>query len=202
MVIEIEGENHSVSRETLISQHFPGAEEEIARYAALLITEGIKRGLIGPQEGERIWERHIFNSLPVSTLIPEGSSLIDIGSGAGLPGIPLALARPDITVTLIEPIQRRVDFLREAVEGLNITVLRGRAEDFKITADVVTARAVASMEKLARMSRHLIKKGGVLLAIKGENGADEVHSVRGAELHEISLAGLPIGRVISLRKPG
>lgn len=202
MVIEIEGGNHSVSRETLISQHFPGAEEEIARYATLLITEGIKRGLIGPQEGERIWERHIFNSLPVSTLIPEGSSLIDIGSGAGLPGIPLALSRPDITVTLIEPIQRRVDFLREAVEGLNITVLRGRAEDFKITADVVTARAVASMEKLARMSRHLIKKGGLLLAIKGESGADEVHSVKGAELHEISLAGLPIGRVISLRKPG
>ena len=95
-----------------------------------------------------------------------------------------------------------MDFLREAVEGLNITVLRGRAEDFKITAEVVTARAVASMEKLARMSRHLIKKGGVLLAIKGESGADEVHSVKGAELHEISLAGLPIGRVISLRKPG
>ena len=202
MVIEEDGGNPSVSRETLIAQHFPGAEEEIARYATLLITEGIKRGLIGPQEGERIWERHIFNSLPVSTLIPEGSSVIDIGSGAGLPGIPLALSRPDITVTLIEPIQRRVDFLIEAVEGLNITVLRGRAEDFKITADVVTARAVASMEKLARMSRHLIKKGGLLLAIKGESGADEVHSVKGAELHEISLAGLPIGRVISLRKPG
>ncbi len=202
MVTEGVGENNSVSRETLIAQHFPGAEEEIARYATLLITEGIKRGLIGPQEGDRIWERHIFNSLPVSTLIPVGSSLIDIGSGAGLPGIPLALARPDITVTLIEPLQRRVDFLREAVEGFNITVLRGRAEDFKITADVVTARAVASLEKLARMSRHLIKKGGLLLAIKGESGADEVHSVKGAELHEISLEGLPMGRVISLRKPG
>ncbi len=202
MVTEVEGENHPVSRETLIGEHFPGAEEEISRYATFLITEGIKRGLIGPQEGGRIWERHIFNSLPVSTLIPVGSSLIDIGSGAGLPGIPLALARPDITVTLIEPLQRRVDFLREAVEGLNITVLRGRAEDFKITADVVTARAVAPLDKLARMSRHLIKKGGLLLAIKGESGVDEVHSVKGAELHEISLEGLPIGRVISLRKPG
>lgn len=192
----------TVSRETLISRYFPGREAEILRYATLLITEGIERGLIGPQEGERIWERHIFNSLPVSTLIPKGASVIDIGSGAGLPGIPLALSRPDISVTLIEPLQRRVDFLTEAVSGLNITVLRGRAQDFRITADVVTARAVAPLEKLAKMTRHLIKKGGVLLAIKGESGAEEALTVKGAEFHEIALAGMPLGRVISLRKPG
>lgn len=192
----------TVSRETLISRYFPGREAEIQRYATLLITEGIERGLIGPQEGERIWERHIFNSLPVSTLIPQGASVIDIGSGAGLPGIPLALSRPDISVTLIEPLQRRVDFLTEAVSGLNITVLRGRAQDFRITADVVTARAVAPLEKLATMTRHLIKKGGVLLAIKGESGAEEALTVKGAEFHEIALAGMPLGRVISLRKPG
>lgn len=192
----------SVSRETLISRYFPGREAEILRYATLLKTEGIERGLIGPQEGERIWERHIFNSLPVSTLIPEGASVIDIGSGAGLPGIPLALSRPDISVTLIEPLQRRVDFLTEAVSGLNITVLRGRAQDFRLTADVVTARAVAPLEKLAKMTRHLVKKGGVLLAIKGEGGAAEALTVKGAELHEIALAGMPLGRVISLRKPG
>lgn len=198
---EIEEED-TVSRETLISRYFPGREAEIARYAAFLLTKGIERGLIGPQEGGRIWERHIFNSLPVSTLIPEGASVIDIGSGAGLPGIPLALSRPDISMTLIEPLQRRVDFLNEAVVGLNITVLRGRAQDFTITADVVTARALAPFEKLAKMTRHLIKKGGVLLAIKGESAAEEALTVRGAELHEIALEGMPLGRVISLRKPG
>lgn len=191
-----------VSRETLISRYFPGREAEITRYATFLLTEGIERGLIGPQEGERIWERHIFNCLPVSTLIPLGASVIDIGSGAGLPGIPLALSRPDISMTLIEPLQRRVDFLNEAVAGLNITVLRGRAQDFRITADVVTARAVAPLEKLAKITRHLIKKGGVLLAIKGEGGAKEALTVKGAELHEIALEGMPLGRVISLRKPG
>lgn len=198
---EIEEEG-TVSRETLISRYFPGREAEITRYAAFLRTEGIERGLIGPQEGERIWERHIFNSLPVSTLIPEGASVIDIGSGAGLPGIPLALSRSDISMTLIEPLQRRVDFLNEAVAGLNITVVRGRAQDFTITADVVTARAVAPLEKLAKITRHLIKKGGVLLAIKGESAAEEARTVRGAELHEIALEGIPLGRVISLRKPG
>ncbi|MFZ2227718.1 MAG: 16S rRNA (guanine(527)-N(7))-methyltransferase RsmG [Candidatus Nanopelagicaceae bacterium] len=191
-----------VSRETLIARHFPGREKEIIQYATFLLTEGIERGLIGPQEGERIWERHIFNSLPVSTLIPSGASVIDIGSGAGLPGIPLALSRPDISVTLIEPLQRRVDFLIEAAAGLNITVLRGRAQDFTITADVVTARALAPLEKLAKMTRHLIKKGGVLLAIKGESAAKEVLSVKGAELHKIRIEGMPLGRVISLRKPG
>jgi len=195
-------EEPTVSRETLITRYFPGHKEEITQYATFLLTEGIERGLIGPQEGDRIWERHIFNSLPVSTLIPEGASVIDIGSGAGLPGIPLALSRPDISVTLIEPLQRRVDFLNEAVAGLNITVLRGRAEDFTVTSDVVTARAVAPLEKLVKITRHLIKKGGVLLAIKGESAAQEALSVKGAELHEITLMGMPVGRVISLRKPG
>jgi 16S rRNA (guanine527-N7)-methyltransferase len=197
-----QGKGDPVSRETLISRHFSGREKEISRYADLLFTEGIERGLIGPQEGEKIWERHIFNSLPVSTLIPEGASVIDIGSGAGLPGIPLALSRPDISMTLIEPLQRRVDFLNKAVEGLNIAVLRGRAQDFRITADVVTARAVAPLEKLAKITHHLIKKGGLLLAIKGESAAKEVENVRGAELHEIIMEGMPLGRVISLRKPG
>lgn len=126
--------------------------------------------------------------------------MIDIGSGAGLPGIPIALARPDIQMTLIEPLQRRVDFLTEAVEGLGIVVLRGRAEDFKIKADVVTARAVAPLDKLKKMSWHLLKKGGQLLAIKGESAAVEAAGVVQAELHEIYLAGLTIGRVISLKK--
>ena len=191
-----------VSRETLISLYFPTKEAEIRRYAEFLATAGIERGLIGPREGEKIWERHIFNSLPVISLIPEGASVIDIGSGAGLPGIPLALARPDLTITLIEPLQRRVDFLHEAVAELGITVLRGRAQDFKIKADFVTARAVAPLEKLKSMSWHLIKKGGSLLAIKGESAAEELSKVAGAHLYEIELEGLPVGRVISLQKTG
>ena len=94
----------SVSRETLIEQYFPTRLPEIATYAHFLSTAGIERGLIGPREGERIWERHIFNCLPVTQLIPQGASLFDIGSGAGLPGIVIALARPDLRVTLIEPL--------------------------------------------------------------------------------------------------
>lgn len=191
-----------VSRETLIDLYFPSKKEEIVKFAAFLGTAGIERGLIGPREGEKIWDRHIFNSLPVISLIPEGSSVIDIGSGAGLPGIPIALARPDLSVTLIEPLQRRVDFLNEAVHGLDITVLRGRAQDFKIKADYVTARAVAPLEKLKEIGWHLVKKGGALLAIKGESAAEEVSKVANAHLYEIELEGLPLGRVISLQKPG
>jgi 16S rRNA (guanine527-N7)-methyltransferase len=191
-----------VSRETLIGLYFPTREDEIRRFADFLITSGIERGVIGPREGEKIWERHIFNCLPVISLIPEGSSVIDIGSGAGLPGIPIALARPDLQVTLIEPLQRRVDFLHEAVKGLDITVLRGRAQDFTIKADFVTARAVAPFEKLKSMSWHLVKKSGSLLAIKGENAIEEVATVKGAHLHEIEFEGLPVGRIISLQKTG
>jgi 16S rRNA (guanine527-N7)-methyltransferase len=191
-----------VSRETLISLYFPTKRAEIEDFAELLATAGIERGLVGPREGEKIWERHIFNSLPVISLIPAGSSVVDIGSGAGLPGIPIALARPDLQVTLIEPLQRRVDFLTEAVKGLDITVLRGRAQDFKLKADFVTARAVAPLEKLKSISWHLVKKGGSLLAIKGESAAQEVETVPGAHLYEIELEGLPVGRVISLQKTG
>ena len=191
-----------VSRETLIGLYFPTKRAEIERYAEFLATAGIERGLVGPREGEKIWERHIFNSLPVISLIPEGSSVIDIGSGAGLPGIPIALARPDLQVTLIEPLQRRVDFLKEAVEGLDIAVLRGRAQDFKLKADFVTARAVAPLEKLKSISWHLVKKGGSLLAIKGESAAQEAETVPRAHLYEIELEGLPMGRVISLQKTG
>lgn len=191
-----------VSRETLIDLYFPSKQDEIRVYAAFLTTAGIERGLIGPHEGEKIWERHIFNSLPVISLIPEGASVIDIGSGAGLPGVPIALARPDLHVTLIEPLQRRVDFLNDAVSELGITVLRGRAQDFKIRADVVTARAVAPLEKLKEISWHLVKKGGALLAVKGESAAAEAANVVNAQLFNIELEGLPLGRVISLQKTG
>ena len=195
----------SVSRETLLTQYFPGQEDAIRAYAEFLTTAGIERGLIGPREGERIWERHIFNCLPVTQLLPEGASLFDIGSGAGLPGIVIALARPDLKVTLIEPLERRVEFLNEAVAaiaagGVEIEVIRGRAQDVKKSADFVTARAVAPMEKLKKMSWHMVKIGGSLLAMKGESAANEMVGIKGAELHEIKLEGIELGRVISVRK--
>jgi len=195
----------SVSRETLINKYFPGQEGAIRAYAEFLTTAGIERGLIGPREGERIWERHIFNCLPVTQLLPQGASLFDIGSGAGLPGIVIALARPDLKVTLIEPLERRVEFLNEAVAaiaagGVEIEVIRGRAQDVKKSADFVTARAVAPMEKLKKMSWHMVKTGGSLLAMKGESAATEMVGIKGAELHEIKLEGIELGRVISVRK--
>ena len=195
----------SVSRETLITQYFLGQEGAIRAYAEFLTTAGIERGLIGPREGERIWERHIFNCLPITQLLPQGASLFDIGSGAGLPGIVIALARPDLKVTLIEPLERRVEFLNEAVAaiaagGVEIEVIRGRAQDVKKSADFVTARAVAPMEKLKKMSWHMVKTGGSLLAMKGESAATEMVGIKGAELHEIKLEGIELGRVISVRK--
>jgi 16S rRNA (guanine527-N7)-methyltransferase len=190
----------SVSRETLIERYFPERLTEIAAYAQFLATAGIERGLIGPREGERIWERHIFNCLPVTQLIPQGASLFDIGSGAGLPGIVIALARPDLTVTLIEPLERRVAFLNEAVDGLNIEVIRGRAQDVKKSADFVTARAVAPLEKLKKMSWHMVKTGGSLLAMKGEGASAEMEGVTGATLHEITVEGIGLGRIVSIKK--
>ena len=190
---------HSV--EGLVGRYFPEREAEIRAFSEFLVTAGIERGLIGPREGERIWERHIFNCLPVTQLLPQGASLFDIGSGAGLPGIVIALARPDLKVTLIEPLERRVEFLKEATEGLEIEVIRGRAQDVKKSAEYVTARAVAPLEKLKKMSWHMVKTGGALLAMKGESAAAEMVGVKNAVLHEIELEGVGFGRIVELRKP-
>ena len=187
--------------------HFPGREEQIQRYAELLSSTGIERGLIGPKEGDRIWERHIANCIPITTIIPNGVRVADIGSGAGLPGIVIALARPDLKVSLIEPLQRRVDFLNEVIAelALEVEVIRGRAERVKKQFEIVTARAVAPLEKLIQISWHMIPRGGCLMAIKGESAADEIASTtlkKGstAQLHEISLPNLPIARVIEVKK--
>ena len=197
--------SEGVSRETLIAKYFPGQEGSIQAFTEFLTGAGIERGLIGPREGERIWDRHIFNCLPITQLIPNGASLFDIGSGAGLPGIVIALARPDLQITLIEPLERRVEFLNEAVAAIPnlafpIQVIRGRAQDVKKSADFVTARAVAPLEKLKKMSWHMVKTGGSLLAMKGESAATEMVGVKGAELHEIKLDGIDLGRIISIRK--
>ena len=210
-----------VSRETLISAYFPARSKEVERYAENLATWGIDRGLIGPKEGDRIWDRHIANSLPIISLLPEGSSLLDIGSGAGLPGIVIALARPDLRVTLLEPLQRRIDFLEEVVAelGVEITVRRGRAESFKGSFSNVTARAVAPLPKLATLAWHLVAPGGSLLAFKGEAAAIELaeaekeapkvfKKVAKSQVHEITLdlldspADLPLTRIVQLKKAG
>ena len=190
----------AVSRETLINRYFPNSKNEIFAYAELLATAGIERGLIGPREGERIWDRHIFNCIPVTQLLPQGASVFDIGSGAGLPGIVIALARPDLKVTLIEPLERRVEFLKEATAGTSIDVIRGRAQDVKKSADFVTARAVAPLEKLKKISWHMVKTGGSLLAMKGESAAAEMEGVKGATLHEITLDGIEMGRIVAIKK--
>ncbi len=198
-----------VSRETLIPEFFSERASEIERYAEILATWGIERGLIGPREGDRIWDRHIANCIPVTTLIPEGASVIDIGSGAGLPGIVIALARPDLRVSLLEPLERRVAFLHEVVAELNlpITVIRGRAESVKGSFTIVTARAVAPLPKLLPLVWHLVAPKGSVLAMKGESAAEEladtkIKKVAKAQIHEISLGALPLSRVIELSKGG
>ncbi|MFI5936111.1 16S rRNA (guanine(527)-N(7))-methyltransferase RsmG [Actinoplanes sp. NPDC051494] len=165
------------------AQRVFGDRLELAgRYAELLVTDGVLRGLIGPREAPRVWERHLINCAVMSEMIPLGASLIDVGSGAGLPGIVLAVARPDLTITLVEPLARRTAFLSEAVTALGldstVTVVRGRAEDFvggpPAPADVVTARAVAPLDRLAGWCLPLAAVGGRLLALKGASAADEV----------------------------
>jgi len=195
-----------VSRETLLEKYFQEKGAETIRYAEMLGTWGIERGLIGPKEGDRIWDRHIANCVPVSTLIPKGASVVDIGSGAGLPGIVIALARPDTQVTLVEPLQRRVDFLNEVVADLKlpITVIRGKAETTRGSFDVVTSRAVAPLPKLLPMVRHLIKSGGSLLAIKGESAQSEIDATQlnkqKALLHTLELPDFEVARVIEVQK--
>lgn len=151
------------------------------KYADALAGPGVERGLIGPREVDRIWDRHILNSAAIAELIEAGSTVADIGSGGGLPGLPIAIARPDLRVTLIEPMLRRTDFLEETVAalGIEVVVLRGRAEEPEIReraggADVVVSRAVASLDKLSRWSLPLLRPGGTMLALKGERAADEV----------------------------
>lgn len=155
-------------------------------YARRLGTDGVVRGLIGPREADRIWERHLLNCAAVRDLIPSGASVTDVGSGAGLPGIVLGVARPDLAVVLVESLARRTAFLNEVVSDLgldNVSVVRSRAEDAVGTvppADVVTARAVAPLDRLAAWCLPLARVGGRLLALKGATAAEEVTEHRAA----------------------
>jgi 16S rRNA (guanine527-N7)-methyltransferase len=157
------------------------------RFAERLATSGVERGLIGPREAPRIWERHVLNCAVVAELVPDGARVVDVGSGAGLPGIPLALARPDVRIVLVEPLARRVDWLREVVAdlGVAVEVERGRAEENDVRrrwegADVVTARAVAPLGRLAGWCLPLLRPGGEMLAVKGASAADEIERDRAA----------------------
>jgi 16S rRNA (guanine527-N7)-methyltransferase len=153
------------------------------RYVDMLATAGVERGLIGPREVPRLWTRHILNCAVVVPRIPDGATVADVGSGAGLPGLVWAIARPDLRVTLIEPLLRRTTVLAAAVAALrldSVTVLRARAEDVDETYDVVTARAVASLEKLGSWCLPLVRPGGVFVALKGQKASEEVRASTGA----------------------
>jgi 16S rRNA (guanine527-N7)-methyltransferase len=175
----------------------PGAAElfgpclaAAARYVELLGTEGVLRGLMGPRESDRLWDRHVMNSAVVAEVVPYGADVVDVGSGAGLPGVPLALVRPDVRVTLLEPMQRRCVFLDEVVEELGLTgrvrVVRGRAPDAGAGAraggfasDVAVARAVAPLPQLARLLPPMVRPGGLMAALRGSKVDDELAAARG-----------------------
>jgi 16S rRNA (guanine527-N7)-methyltransferase len=178
-----------VSRETpstpeVARRAFPSDRLELAeRYAELLATEGVVRGLIGPREAPRLWDRHLVNCALLGELIPDGATVCDIGSGAGLPGLVLAVARADLSVTLVEPLLRRTTFLEEVADSLNlhnVEVVRGRADAVhgQRTFDVVTSRAVAPLERLLGWSMPLVSPTGALVAMKGSSVADEIETAR------------------------
>jgi 16S rRNA (guanine527-N7)-methyltransferase len=173
------------ARERAAAERLFGERLDLAeRYVAHLASSGIVRGLIGPREVPRLWSRHVLNCAVVEELIPEGARVADVGSGAGLPGLCLALARPDLQITLIEPLERRVQWLEEVVADLGLTgvrVLRSRAEQAKDEVgdvDVVTARAVSALVGLVDITLPLLRGTGELLALKGRSAAEEVEMAR------------------------
>jgi len=185
---------------------FGSALDQARRYADLLATDGVTRGLIGPRETGRLWDRHLLNCAVVTELLPDNGRMVDIGSGAGLPGIVLAMLRPSLEVTLLEPLLRRAVFQEECVAELalaNVTVLRARAEEKPIAgleSDIATARAVASLDRLVGWAARILRPGGQLLAIKGQSADEELAAARpvlsriGARSAEVLRAG--DGRVV------
>ena len=167
-----------VSDDAIAERLYRDNYKTIRKYVDILASRGVDWGLIGPREIGRLWERHILNSIALESLIPEGCHVADVGSGAGLPGIPLAILRPDHEMTLIEPMLRRSNFLTEALDELGlddrVTVVRGRAEDADLHVDVVVSRAVAKLATLINWTADLIVDSGSLLALKGQSADDEV----------------------------
>ena len=167
-----------VSDDAIADRLYRDNYKTIRQYVDILVSRGVDWGLIGPREIGRLWERHILNSIALESLIPEGCRVADVGSGAGLPGIPLAILRPDLEMTLIEPMLRRSNFLTEALDELGlddrVTVVRGRAEDADLHVDVFVSRAVAKLATLINWTADLIVESGSLLALKGQSADDEV----------------------------
>ena len=186
---------------------FGDSLDKAQHYVELLATDGVTRGLIGPRETARLWDRHLLNCALVAELVPDQGELVDIGSGAGLPGVVLAMLRPRLHVVLLEPLLRRSVFLEECVSALdlpNATVVRARAEEkaaSRISADVATARAVAPLDRLVGWAAGLLRPGGELLAIKGQSAAAELEAAGpvlsglGVRSAEVLQAGH--GRVVS-----
>ncbi|QDQ12560.1 16S rRNA (guanine(527)-N(7))-methyltransferase RsmG [Streptomyces spectabilis] len=180
----------------VFGERFPDA----VRYAELLAEAGVRRGLIGPREVPRLWERHLLNCAVLSEVVPEGVTVCDVGSGAGLPGIPLALVREDLKITLLEPLLRRTNFLSEVVELLgldHVTVVRGRAEEVlgKLQpVHVVTARAVAPLDRLAGWGVPLLRPYGEMLALKGDTAEEEVKAA-GAALSKLGAESVSVVQV-------
>ena len=167
-----------VSDDAIAERLYRDNYKTIRKYVDILASRGVDWGLIGPREIGRLWERHILNSIALESLIPEGCRVADVGSGAGLPGIPLAILRPDLEMILIEPMLRRSNFLTEAIDELGlddrVSVVRGRAEDADLHVDVVVSRAVAKLATLINWTADLIVDSGSLLALKGQSADDEV----------------------------
>jgi 16S rRNA (guanine527-N7)-methyltransferase len=185
-----------VKHEALVTA-YPDSLPLLESYHHWLATAGIERGLIGPREVERLWDRHIANCAVVEELIPTDSLVYDVGSGAGLPGLVLSIVRPDLKVGLIEPLLRRANFLTEVIGDLGLTdrvsVYRDRAEQVKLAkADVVTARAVAPLSKLLQWTLPLTRAGGLILAMKGTSAQDEIleaHSILKGRPAQIVMCG-------------
>jgi 16S rRNA (guanine527-N7)-methyltransferase len=178
-------------------------------YAALLAGPGVERGLLGPREAPRLWERHLLNSVGLADLLAPGAAVVDLGSGAGLPGVVLAAVRPDLHVVLLEPLLRRAGFLEQVVAALdlpNAVVRRGRAEELgggrlagpgmpaDGRVDAVVARAVAPLERLAGWALPLLRPGGRLLALKGASAEAELAAAAPA----LSAAGARSSRVVEV----
>ena len=183
-------ENHLTQSMEVARQVYGERFPLLNRYVDILGSTAVTWGLLGPREADRLWDRHILNSAALSDLIETDSAVVDVGSGAGLPGIPLAILRPDLRVTLIEPLLRRFTFLVQTVEELGISdrleVVRSRAEDHQRTYDVVVARALAPLDRLIGWCNPLRAPDGVILALKGASAGDEVAAAN----RQLKAAGL------------
>lgn len=207
--VPVEVEEPADEIREILGLAFSGA----ARFAEMLTAEGEMRGVIGPRELPRLWSRHIVNSAALAPFLPARGAVADVGSGAGFPGIVIALLRPDLEVMLIESMERRIEWLDDVVAELdldNVILRHARAEEVKDRFDAVAARAVANLTKLVRLTAPLLRPGGSLLALKGARAEAEVEAAQyvvkkarlePAVVHEVMTPGEELTRVVQVRRP-